>query len=358
MKNHHTILAFLAGLGLALGILVGLGVVSAPQVGAQTPPALDLSVSPPTTYLWIKPGQTLTHTVTLEQKGRLPVTIIPSVVDFQADGTTGQPILNKNSTFKYLSLATPTGNTTTTGTDANSSFTLQPNQAKKLTFTLNIPADAREAEYPLTLLFTAQPTSEFTLSQTGSTVSGVVGSNLIVLISNTDRDRGELSVKEIQTPQWIDSFRSLSFKVLAENTGHNATTASGSAVITDWQGKQVAQFPIYPDMVLAGSTRLVRTSPTTDLDLASGFTPPDLTTIDPALLTSQFIFDQPFLIGPYTIAVYLTKFDQNLASVTPVTTTVVALPYTLVILLILGVGMYTGFLYWQTQARAKSVTRG
>jgi hypothetical protein len=302
---------------------------------AQGTSDIDLSVSPPVKYFHIEPGQKKTIGITLEQKGRVPLEIVPSLVDFSSDGETGQPVLGDASDFRYLTVTLPNDDTETT---SGTSFILKPGNKKNISLTLDIPTDAVEGEYPLTVLFRAKPDSSSTISQPGSKISAVVGSNLIVLISTTNRDRSNLLLEEIRTYKLVDSFMPLSFKLLAKNSGHNATTASGSATIKNWQNNEVAYFPMYPDMVLAQSTRLLRTA--SDLEAASN---------DVSLIKNDFEYKPLFAIGPYTITATLEKHSNDILETSTVTQTVFALPFSLVIIILIIIGVWSIFSFLSTK---------
>jgi hypothetical protein len=303
-------------------------------VSAQGVSAIDIGVSPPTTYFHIEPGKKKSLSITLEQKGTLTLEITPSLVDFSSDGETGQPRLDISSKFKYLTLALP--QSTTPGN--TTSFTLDPGKKKNVQLTLDIPSTAAEGEFPLTILFKATPDYSNSIEQPGSEVSAIVGSNLIVVISTTDRDRSNLTLDEIKTLKVIDNLMPISFTLFAKNSGHNATTASGSAQITNWQDKVVAEFPIYPDMVLAQSSRKLRTTQ----DLAKALE-------DPSLIASVFFFRPNFAFGPYTITATLEKTTHDIVETNTVSQTIFALPFSFVILILISIGVWAIFLYLRTK---------
>lgn len=298
---------------------------------AQTSP-IDLSLSPPTTYLQVTPGKTVTHTVILEQHGSAPLEITPQIVDFTSDGSTGAPQLEltKSPSFTHLTIQTAP-------LQLGQSFVLNPGQKKQIVFAISPPANSPQAEYPLTLLFVAKPAQALTIT-TGSQVSGIIGSNLIVFVSANAEDKGKVSLKEIQTPRLVDSFGALAFSLLAENEGRNATTASGSALIKDWRNETVAEYEVYPDMILAQTTRLLRTGTSLEED-------------DTDLLSTDFRYKPIFLFGPYTISAQLAENGQTDDFNSVISVTVFAFPYSLVILLMLGSALYGTYKYMITREK-------
>lgn len=322
---------------LLIGLLVGLAPALTstalaqqrePQLEPRPAQPIDLTVSPPVSYLLLKPGETNRHVVTLEQYGTIPLEMEVLVVDFQADGRTGQPNLGdlanlSATTFPHVRLEGSGLMIDSAGTGA--SFTLGVGERRTITLVFALPDTQVEREYPMSVLFTARPAGSVIQSGSGASVSALVGSNLIATVSRTERDRGRLQPKTIDAPTILDSLGRLNFTILAENTGLNATNASGSATITNWQGTEVARYDFYPDMILANSTRLLRTS--TD---GSDPLDPD---IDPSLISEVFGYEAAFLLGPYTIDIELAHNGQlESAGSTRVSARVVALPYSLVMI--------------------------
>ncbi len=300
-------------LALSLAQLAFFGLIK--PVSAQTSDPFHISISPPVAYVQIKPGDTLNHTITIQHRGTVPLTVTPMLVDFTPSDA-GQGInLSDVSTFPYL-----TGDSKT---KAAETFTLEPGQKHNLTLQINPPAGAIEREYHLTLLFKTQPATSQTPA-IGAEVTGTIGSNLVVLVSGGDRNRGQLHLKEVKIPKIVDSLSGLRFTLLAENTGVMATQASGSATLTDWRGQKVADFELYPDMVLAQTSRLLRPSqPATD-SAQSVPNPVD---------KPEFVYKPWFLIGPYTLTVNL---NQTPANAEPVTYQVIAVPLSFLLALLVG----------------------
>lgn len=325
----------------AAGVLVfifsqGVAAVQAQSTAIPTQPSLsakpfDLGVSPPTTYLQIAPGSKKTLAISIEQQGTLPLEVTPSLVDFTSDGLTGQPVLGNGSSFRHITLTLP-GEQQPNKT----SFLLQPKEKKSLTLTIDIPEQEPEQEHHLTLLFRAQVPDDIVLGS-GSEVSGVVGSNIIILTSHSERDRGLLELSKYDIPKFVDSFSRLTFSGVVKNTGLNATTASGSATVTDWRGTQVAEYPLYPDMVLADTARQLRTAPSIEQALAQ-----------PEKIADEFIFSAPFLLGPYQVTISVIQSSQDSTQISQVTKTVIAAPFS-VILVMISCGLIYAFYRYSIQ---------
>lgn len=282
-------------------------VITTLAANAQTidQPILDLAVSPPVAYLKVRPGNRVEHSITLENIGPHDLSITPEVVDFSTDGLTNQPILGSSHSFPYFEdearLKEPL---------------LLPSQRRaQLTISMNVPSNAPEQEYPLTILFQGQvvamdgdsadndsadgngANSDDANSDGATPITGVVGSNLILLVSRAEQLVQELSIDRVEVDQTslgriVDSTRPLVFYPIAYNQRPHAHQASGSAQITNWRGQVVADFDIYPDVVLGNDTRLLRAMV---MDEAMETTP------------TEFRHDPGFLLGPYTISVSLAN---------------------------------------------------
>jgi hypothetical protein len=338
-KLNKSIIRFVVALSFALvGIAVSLG----PAHASSDP--IDLNVSPPVTYLKIKPGTQHTLSFTLEQQGTLPLQITSKVVDFSPHPSGTGIVLNDSTSFPYLAF---TGGPN----ELQQAMLLKPGEKRRYEVSLNIPAEAPEREYHLTWLFEAKPDSSFTIGEVGAQVSGTVGSNIIVLITNQDESRGQLQLKKFQLPTLVDSFSPVTFQLLAENTGPQALTASGSATITDWQGKVVKTFTFYPDTVLAQSSRSLRTLDSDQIPDQSTQPLPDPATpsLNPEFLKPlpavAFTYDPPFLFGVYQVKVSMNNINTQNQSYDVQTSNFIAIPISIIIILALMLSAFIGFKY-------------
>ncbi|HYD34817.1 MAG TPA: hypothetical protein VD999_02010 [Vitreimonas sp.] len=293
---------------MAVGVALGFTLTTT-SITAQTAP-LELSINPPVAYLHVKPGSNQTHTLTLQHHGTVPLEAIIKVVDFVPDGETGQPILTDVSTFPYLTLLNPNER-------LGEPFPLVPGKAKKLSFNIDVPNSATQKEYPLTILINTQPNSQYSVVQTGSQLGGTIASNVIILVSESDRLPRRLTIDSLTGPRFLDSFSTLKFDLKLKNVSLQAAPASGSARLKNWQGKTLKEWQLYPDMVLGSATRFAR-----------GLDP---TAAEPTPV--EFTY-RGFLIGPYSIEAQLNNQggQQELLTVK-----MIALPWSLGLLLIIGV---------------------
>jgi hypothetical protein len=288
--------------------------IGASDVSAQAS-TINLSISPPVTYMSIKPGEAQTYEIHAENLGDSTLEITPSLLDFEADDQTGQPIVKETGTFKYIKI-----------NDGLSSFgekfLLKPKQRISVPVTIDIPKTGQEEEYAMTIFFDFRNQDLEPKKDSQARVAGTVGSNLILLVTRNNLDRGNLIVKSIKSFPTIDSFMPIKFSALAENIGKNATPASGSATITNWQNKEIAKFDIHPDMILSGSSRELR---------------------EKDFVSNEFRYKKPFLLGLYKIKIELNKNTSPDSETFVLNKTIVALPFSIILLPLTGFLLYSGY---------------
>jgi hypothetical protein len=324
---------------LALSLILILGVFAnfPSQAQAQQPllvsptPApksitapLSLQVSPPVAYLHVKPQETLRHTVMLKNTGTQALQITTHMTDFKADGKTGQPVLQRGQVFNKeinpeLSFGEP--------------FILQPDENRSINLELNVSQLAAEKEYPLAILFNAKTiTDEGSKSNSTTQVAGTVASNLILFISESDENQGEIIPHQLKIPKLIDSFSGIKFQITAKNVGKNATPIVGRAMISNIFNQKIAEYIFYPDYVLADSTRLVRaTALSPDILNSEGKLDPEKV----KNLSTSLVYRPPLMFGLYNVEVQLGQQQR--------TVQVIAMPFSLVVVAGVGILIYVSY---------------
>lgn len=262
--------------------------------------SLELGVSPATAFLKIQQGGTTSHTVTLENTSTHSIRVTPKIVDFTSDNTTGNPILAESTTFSYLDENQDPSQFDT--------VLLKPKEKAALKLSFAVPTNAPAKEYPLTILFESAPETPTTPIGAGAGIKTVIGSNLIVLISDSDELPTLLSITSLNTPTFIDSFSGISFAPSAHNDSFAASVASGSATITNWRGKLVASAGIAPAVVLGNSSRILQ-----PISAIEG--------------QNKFIHKPAFLFGLYTITVSLETGTSSNSEITTHVKRIIALPF-------------------------------
>lgn len=286
---------------------------------------IDLEVAPGVVFLTIKPGQKKIHTITLEQKGKIPLFVTPTLVDFQADGETGNPILSNSSEVDFISINNKS-------IELDQPFTLAPGDSQQILLNINPPGDLAEQEYPLSLLFKAEPTNNNSTGN-GALSSAIIGSNLILHITPNETNNGKLEVEKIKSSRIFDSFRPINFQILIKNTGDNATPIDGKVKLMSWQGKELKSFTLVPDMVLGNSTRLARYSISDNSEEE----------LDD--LSDKFTYSAPFLIGPYTIEVSLNDTQKDIEQSYLLQSHLLAFPISILLLIFFVINSYLAYRY-------------
>jgi hypothetical protein len=297
-----------------VSIITILSVLHPRSISAQTS-TINLSISPPVTYMSIKPGETQTYQIQAENLGDATVEVIPSLLDFEADNMTGQPIVKSTGTFKHIRINDGLAS-------FGKKFYLEPKQKSSIPITIDIPKSDQEEEYAMTIFFTFKNKTGETIKDSQAKVAGTVGSNLILLVTRNNSDRGNIVIKNIKSMPTIDTFMPIRFTAFAENIGKNATAASGSATITDWKNNEVAKFDIHPDMILSGSSRELR---------------------EKDFVSNEFRYKKPFLLGIYSIKIELKKNSTPDSETFILKKTIVALPFSIILLPLSGFLLYSGY---------------
>lgn len=310
---------------LLLTLIVGIFVFSffqksSPAFAQETQQSeVNLTVSPPVSYLHVAPGTTSNHTIILTNSGTTPITVLPTIVDFTTDGKTGRAIVTNQLTFPYVSMGIDNSVT---------EVTIPPQKKAQLTLYIDIPKTAEEKEYHLTVLFFSKNELEKSESNknaqnnnaTNSQISAAIGSNLIVLVAKQNVFTKVLEILDFNAPKVIDSFQNIEFAPLVKNNSFGATAASGSAKVVNWRKQTVSEFEIYPDIILGHNSRELRA-------LLSNADPkqPEL---------GAFVYKPKFMIGPYQIVLTL-KNEENIV-ITQSVHVFYAFPLAIVIVIIIG----------------------
>lgn len=269
---------------LACGTLLSLWGVT-PAAQAQTA-GFAISVSPPVSYLAVKPGETVVWRIKLKNESLAPVTLTPQLLDLKIPDDGRGVAIGDASTFPYQpSLKLP------------ATVVIEPGDTTQLSLEVTVPATAPSQEYHQTVVFTAAPTLDSTQPASQAEIGGAIASNLILSVIGNPPPQSQLQLQTAQVPKIMDSFRPLQFHLVAKNTGNQVGLASGSAKLINWRGTVTKTWEFFPDRVLAGSPRILRTF---DLNTPRDASDSTLTALD------KFEYQPHFWIGPYRLEVWLS----------------------------------------------------
>ncbi len=290
------------------------------QVIAQTN-EIDLTIYPPTQFIELEKDQQKTYTIELTQNGNLPLEVTPHIVDFIPDGETGNPQLQGTSSVDFIKITNP-------NISFDRPFQLQPNTTTKININIDPNDNNIEKEYLNTIVFETRPSSQTSIIQTGTKTSAIIASNLIIYVGDFSNYTGEIYIKNLETASLVESFRPIKFSAIAFNDNPKSVPLSGKAKIYDWQMNQLAEYELYSDIVLGKSSRLIRHK--NDIDQS---------------LSSEFMYEEPFLFGPYTIEIELTNPDPNIQQTFTIRKRVLALPYSILIMIMIATTGYVLYRY-------------
>jgi hypothetical protein len=325
-------------------------------VAAQSTDALSINVSPPVSYLYVKPGAGISAPINLENQGRYTLSVTPQLVDFRPNRETGEVVLQQKTDFKHLSIA---GDQDRWGQD----FIIRPGESYTLPLTIAIPADFAQGEYYLSVLFNVEqmliPDLE---NEANAILSGVVASHLVLAVNLDETNRSQIVIKDFRLPKIVDSLMGIDFQVWAKNVGLNAGPIEGKLTISHWPSPNEQVYEFFPDMVLADSQRQVRGMSEGDLNqleklseqeeliLANG---DDFLSMQSELLEdsliSNFSYRKAFLLGAYDFRLELGEEKQL--------ERVIALPFSIVIIIISLPLFYRFFVFLIKSITVKKPTK-
>ncbi len=301
--------------------------------------ALDLKIYPPVAYLSVKPGAGINHQIKISNDGLYTLEVTPVLVNFHSDEKTGLVVLEQKSDFLYLNLD---GDPNKWG----KSFLLKPGEEKLLNFVIALPSQEKLQEHHLSILFQAKQLSYSSIAHDNTMISAVVASNVVLLVSGDEQNRGELSIEQFFLPKIADSFIGFNFSALVRNIGSNATPIEGHIKISHWPDQTAELYELYPDMVLADGKRLVRAMSEDDLKALEKLVETKevmeangedyeakRTAFINEHLQSEFWYKKGFLIGAYDLEL---KVGDDLLQ-----KRIVVLPFS-----VLGIAILLPLLYW------------
>ncbi len=260
---------------------------------------LNLSISPPITYLSIKPGETKSIPLTIKNSGDRDLVIQLQLAEFSSDGQTGRPVLNLTSHFGYLRPQNAAWNW-------GQSVVVKHDETAQILLDLVVPITATVEEHHLTILAKGSQISPN--SMVLSSVAGMIGSNLVIAIANDETDLSQVEFGDWEIPRYIDSLKGIDVNGLIKNTGKQAGPILGKATLLAPSGETLKTWLFYPDMVLPSSTREVRVIDVTSdptAEPSAWFSQPNLQPIN------HLQYQPSWLLGNYLLKLELYQHDYT-----------------------------------------------
>lgn len=260
---------------------------------------LNLGISPPITYLSIKPGETKAIPLTINNGGDRDLVIQLQLAEFRSDGQTGRPVLNLTSNFPYLKPRNPAWSW-------GQPMVVKRDETAQIWLDLIVPVGAKLEEHHLTVLAKGSQVSPNSIGL--SSVAGMVGSNIVIAIANDETDLSQVEFADWEIPRYIDSLRGIDLTGLIKNTGRQAGPVLGKASLLAPGGEILKTWLFYPDMVLPNSTREVRVIDVTSdptAEPSTWFSQPNLQPVN------HLEYKPSWLLGNYLLKLELYQQDYT-----------------------------------------------
>lgn len=271
--------------------------------------AASLEIAPINALVQLSGGEEKTLYYTLTNK-----TETDWLVSLQSKSFTvnqqGQPNFLAINQFPFLDLQSAS---------EPASLLLPAQTSKDFLVVVQPPLGLAEKEYPLTLFFNLQAQNK---EATKSDISLSLGSNLIVLLGESQVNNSWWHFAGFPLPKVIDSWWKKDIPLLIENRGPQSMLLQGKVSLLDKAGKNISEFSFYPDLILAQSMRQARLKqPTVVLDKIN---------LSP-------LFGLPkFLLGEYRLSLELGSEQKEAGAPVIIEQKFFAFPYILLITLIFG----------------------
>ncbi len=239
----------------------------------------SLSISPSLLEVIIKPGKTVTQQFKIQNLGDETI-VTPEIIPLKLDHKTGDISISYNEKLaqnidSWFSLDNPDN-------DMEKPFFLKNNEQKELLLKISIPEDEQPGDHYLLLSLKSKSPPIGLGSE--STVESVIGANILISVTTlgTLNKTGEIS--SLNFPIIMDSFDSLEGQIKIKNSGSAFFKPIGKVTL---KGPFLsAEYPLLPQNILSGTTRVVKTIQ--DLDQKTQ------TSADKTLSLKGFF------LGPYT----------------------------------------------------------
>jgi len=220
----------------------------------------SLSITPPLLEIVSQPGKTINYSYKLTNQG-VSSQIYSTVFAFTPQGEEGGIEINPHQLteeqfLNWFSFEDK-------DLDLGRPFFLKTGQTKQLVLKINIPQNIQEKDYYASLVFQVQP-EERMIGASGSQISGLVASNILLTVSSTSRPAKKGQILEFSFPKttilgqeigFYDSFQTIPFNLKVANKGSFFFKPLGSVKIINQTTKKEELLTILPQNILAKSQR-------------------------------------------------------------------------------------------------------
>jgi len=216
-------------------------------VSGQT---FSLSLWPPILELMIQPGKTITQNYQIANLSDNPIQITCQLLTFAPLGEKGN--------VKFLTELPQNIFFTLDNKDLKmgQAFTLDAGKKKDVVLKIQVSEKAIEDDYYLTFLFASQTGSGIT---TGTSQTGVIGSHLLLTVSEDGQPPKKGEIISFRTKKVIDSLERPTFFLKVMNRSRTFFKPQGQIQVQGMLGQKFS-LPLRPDNVLANSQREILTA--------------------------------------------------------------------------------------------------
>ena len=238
---------------VAAAMLAGAFLIALPAMAQDNPTTgSGLRISPTRNELSIVPGDSREVIQTVRNVTQSPVSVEPTLNDFESDGVTGEPkLIGDPEVISAFSLRG--------FIDLPESFELQPDEEIEVKIGLNVPANASPGAYFGSVLYRAVPLGD----QGDGQVALIASVGSLVLLEVPGEITEKIQINDvsafIQNDDETYSSGSLFTKkpdaigVEIENLGNSFSQPFGKVSVKDWRGNEVFSYEL--NRVSSGAPR-------------------------------------------------------------------------------------------------------
>lgn len=139
-----------------------------------------------------------------------------------------------------------------------SSIEIDPNEELIVTLKANIDNDLPQGDYYFSVIFITPPTGPDLIraqSESTSNIQGGIGTNVLLSVGKKEPAGGY--IREFSSPLIVNQ-GPIPFTLLIENSSDHYINPQGKITITDMFGNSVGQIDIFPQYILAHSSRYLK----------------------------------------------------------------------------------------------------
>jgi len=216
-------------------LLLNISIVSAQETGKNGP---SLRISPAIFDLDLRPGDNVTKEIYVFNESNKDAEIISEVADFS---------YNQNGQIVFSEEGVENAATTSMKkwmSYPEKEFPLKAGENKKLTFSINVPANAEPGGHYGVMFFKTKPQGEGNVgvsARVGALVLVTLPGNVTKTGSVSNFQVGSIDMKNNITPASFIAKGPVGFSFTILNSGNAHFIPTGNIIITDMWGKQVAE---------------------------------------------------------------------------------------------------------------------